>query len=350
MYEKGASVRWRRSWLIMTPVIALVLAACSGGATPEPGPRSDSLEPGGSHATSTTRPRLASSNSPIRVRWAAGYELRVELLTLARTPANATLLRLRLTSYEPDGVDISDQFFFPYEAGGSAALSLIDAENRLRYLVLRDRRGNCLCTQHDFLSLQPRQSMMFHAYFPAPPRDVGNVTVDFPTAFAFYDIPLGTIEDPSALPPQPRPSQVETKPQAVPLTQRVIDTEGSSRVKRTGDKTKVRLSAKVLFDLNKATLRPTARQELREVADRIESADPGVVHIDGYTDSSGGPQINIPLSKNRAQSVKQALQRLVEGDSVRFDAEGHGANNPIATNSTPEGRQKNRRVVVTFTR
>lgn len=339
-------MRWRKFWLLMTPVIALVLAAsaCSSGTTPNRRSASDSGGPGG------PEPRRASANSPIRVQWAAGYELRVELLTLARTPANAVLARFRLTSYEPDGVSISKTFFFPAPPAGISAVSLIDARNHQRYLVLRDARGNCLCTRYDSFILQQRHSATFHAYFPAPPKGVKNLTVDFPNAFAFYNVPLRRISDPSKLPPQPRPSQVKTEPRAVPLTQRILDRDSLSQVTRSGDRTKVRLSAKVLFDLNKSTLRPSARKELRQVADRIERADPKVIHVDGYTDSTGGPQINIPLSKNRARAVKQALQRLVAGNSVRFDVEGHGANNPIATNSTPEGRQKNRRVVVTFTR
>lgn len=311
--------------------------------------------------SSTTKTATAPTSSrPLGIQWGNGLDFRVELLTLARTPADAVITKFRITSYEPDGLDFYDFHrrvpHTPRPAGQLTGISLVDIGNHKRYLPLIDEEDICLCTQYTAFTLEMRHSAKVYAYFPAPPSDVGHMTVVFPLAGPFLHVRLSTLDHPPQLPSMPsdggmsprRPTEVSTKARIVPLISRVFDTDNNNAVQRRGDKTTVQLSAKVLFDLNKATLRPAARKELRDVARRIEEASPATVHVDGYTDSSGTPAINIPLSKRRAQAVKRALQEMVDDSSVRFVAEGHGANNPIADNSTAEGRQLNRRVTVTF--
>ena len=99
----------------------------------------------------------------------------------------------------------------------------------------------------------------------------------------------------------------------------------------------------VLFDLNKYTIKPGAREKLAKVSG-ILLAYPGLkVQVEGYTDSTGTPEYNQRLSENRAMTVRDYLV----GQGINMNgvtAQGFGPNSPVATNATAEGRQQNRRV------
>src|ERR1700733_3028150 len=99
----------------------------------------------------------------------------------------------------------------------------------------------------------------------------------------------------------------------------------------------------VLFDFNKYTLRPAAREKLAKLSGIILS-HPGLrLEVDGYTDSIGSEDYNLKLSEQRADGVRSYL--LGEGigpDDI--SARGFGKDNPVASNDNAAGRQKNRRV------
>jgi len=99
----------------------------------------------------------------------------------------------------------------------------------------------------------------------------------------------------------------------------------------------------VLFDTGKYDLRPAAREGLAKLSG-IVLAHPGLkLEIEGHTDSTGGDELNQRLSEQRAQGV---LEYLIEQGLNRdsLTAKGFGKTMPIASNQTPQGRQKNRRV------
>jgi OOP family OmpA-OmpF porin len=100
----------------------------------------------------------------------------------------------------------------------------------------------------------------------------------------------------------------------------------------------------VRFDLDKATLRPMGEETLRKVAEAMKRYPDKRVRIIGHTDALNTQAYNLDLSQRRAQSAIEFL--VSQGiDRDRLVAEGRGESEPIATNETPEGRQKNRRVV-----
>jgi OmpA family len=86
------------------------------------------------------------------------------------------------------------------------------------------------------------------------------------------------------------------------------------------------------------------------VARQIDQSTTSTVKVDGYTDITGNDAINQPLSRRRAGTVAQRLRGLVRRQGVAFQTAGHGSKDPVANNTTEEGRRKNRRVTVTFTR
>jgi len=102
---------------------------------------------------------------------------------------------------------------------------------------------------------------------------------------------------------------------------------------------------RVLFETDKAILRPSSEYQGKNVV-AILKAFPNVnLKIGGYTDNTGNPKSNVKLSKDRADAVMNAL--IKNGiDATRLKAEGYGEQFPVASNDTPEGREKNRRVDV----
>ena len=99
----------------------------------------------------------------------------------------------------------------------------------------------------------------------------------------------------------------------------------------------------VLFDFNKATLRPGAREKLAKVGGII-LAHPGLrMEAEGHADAVGSDDYNQRLSERRAQSVSTFLvEQGIRPDTIT--AMGFGESRPVATNGTAEGRQQNRRV------
>jgi outer membrane protein OmpA-like peptidoglycan-associated protein len=99
----------------------------------------------------------------------------------------------------------------------------------------------------------------------------------------------------------------------------------------------------VLFDFNKYTLKPGAREKLAKVAG-ILLAYPGLkVQLEGHTDSVGTEEYNMKLSNDRAGAVRDYLvsQSVL---TANLTATGMGKASPVATNDTAAGRQQNRRV------
>ncbi len=87
-------------------------------------------------------------------------------------------------------------------------------------------------------------------------------------------------------------------------------------------------------------------QALADLAQFL-SAEPGLrVAVVGHTDTVGGLQTNIAISRARARSVRQRLIGSYNIDGARLDAEGMGYLAPYASNLTPEGREQNRRVEI----
>ena len=97
------------------------------------------------------------------------------------------------------------------------------------------------------------------------------------------------------------------------------------------------------FQSGKAVILATSFKSLDDLAALLIKKPEWKLQIAGHTDSKGDPKKNMKLSKDRAESVKKYLTEKGV-DASRLKAEWYGQTKPIATNATPEGRQKNRRV------
>ena len=108
---------------------------------------------------------------------------------------------------------------------------------------------------------------------------------------------------------------------------------------------KVTLAADVLFDFDKSVLKPEGKAKLDDLAGKVKAINLEVVIAIGHTDSIGSDAYNQKLSVRRAESVKAYLvSKGVEPN--RIYTEGKGEKQPVASNKTKEGRQKNRRVEI----
>ncbi len=109
---------------------------------------------------------------------------------------------------------------------------------------------------------------------------------------------------------------------------------------------KVTFDSGVLFATNKFSLNKSAQENLAEFAKvLIEYSDADVV-VYGHTDSTGSDAINDPLSVKRAQAVSDYLLSKGVAENQIKSVEGFGSKQPVADNSTAEGRAANRRVEI----
>jgi len=174
----------------------------------------------------------------------------------------------------------------------------------------------------------------------AQERATGTVTIDRP-------------------PPEPRGVIIE-RPGAAPVEVprgQALDVRGANLVvvDETPRGTRLTVQNDVLFDFDKATLRPAAREALERVADLIRDRHPPSVRIIGYTDSIGSDAYNRDLSERRARAVEGWLASEGGSGLPPMRTEGRGENDPVAPNTVdgrdnPEGRQQNRRVEVLLER
>jgi OmpA-OmpF porin, OOP family len=106
---------------------------------------------------------------------------------------------------------------------------------------------------------------------------------------------------------------------------------------------KIELKQKIFFDTDKATIQPRSFSLLDEIASVLRGRPTMTVRIEGHTDSRGSRPHNLKLSQARADSVRQHLVGLGV-DTHRMESRGYGPEQPIETNKTAGGREKNRRV------
>ena len=100
----------------------------------------------------------------------------------------------------------------------------------------------------------------------------------------------------------------------------------------------------ILFDVDKAVLKPSCRTVLDQVAKLLQD-DPRLrLEVGGHTDNSGSAAHNLALSQRRAAAVVAKLVKDYRVAASRLMAKGYGDARPVASNETEEGRSQNRRV------
>jgi len=118
-----------------------------------------------------------------------------------------------------------------------------------------------------------------------------------------------------------------------------------AKIERVGEGIKITFASGILFDTDKAELRPVAKDNLSELATILKKYSDTNILVEGHTDATGTEEHNLSLSVARAQATANYITGL-QVDPTRFTIMGYGESQPIADNSTVEGRQANRRVEI----
>ena len=100
----------------------------------------------------------------------------------------------------------------------------------------------------------------------------------------------------------------------------------------------------IYFDSGSDKIRPESTPTLVEIADMLKEHPDLDLLIEGHTDNVGTPASNLALSDRRAAAVRQILIDTYKVDGNRLTTKGFGDTVPAVANTTPEGRQQNRRV------
>lgn len=125
----------------------------------------------------------------------------------------------------------------------------------------------------------------------------------------------------------------------------LVDADGCPKVLTEA----INREVKVLFDTNKAIIKPEYKSEVEEVAKLLKQYPTAFVEIQGHTDSSGSKKLNEKLSQQRADAVRNSLVQDFGVDASRVSSKGYGSSQPVADNKSAEGKAKNRRVIAVIT-
>ncbi|MGW5877882.1 OmpA family protein [Nocardiopsis terrae] len=270
-----------------------------------------------------------------------GTELQIDINALERLENDLLRLRISITNNSSERFDIGAGLAEDLDRLTASRISLIDDVNQQRYLSYEQSDGSCFCSTLEG-PIDSGATEELWIIFPAASEDLNSMIVTTPLTPPLLDIPISSTEE-----------SVENNnlrdPQILDLTL-ISDSLEDDQTGRTesGDEVSIILSSDVLFDTNSSNLSDQAQEILEQVAQEIDDASSSIVSVDGYADNTGGENINVPLSKARAESVESTLKEIITREGVKFEVKGHGSAEPIADNTTKEGRERNRRVSVTF--
>jgi outer membrane protein OmpA-like peptidoglycan-associated protein len=114
---------------------------------------------------------------------------------------------------------------------------------------------------------------------------------------------------------------------------------------RSPDDTSWIVLDRVHFETNSSQIDPDAEAQAKNVSDILKAYPHAVAKIGGYTDSTGSDAANLRLSRSRAESARASVEH--NGlEATRVTADGFGSKDPVASNSTDDGKAQNRRVAL----
>lgn len=110
----------------------------------------------------------------------------------------------------------------------------------------------------------------------------------------------------------------------------------------------VKIELKVLFDTDKAFVKPEYYPEIEQVVEYMKRFPNTTVNLEGHTDSRASDEYNLALSQRRMNAVRDIMVNHYGVNAGRIRATGYGENRPELPNTTPENMQQNRRVYAVF--
>lgn len=149
--------------------------------------------------------------------------------------------------------------------------------------------------------------------------------------------------------------RIELEKKSIELQQKELDLEKTRQefqLQQSGRSLSMNLSGDLLFDYDKAVLKPEAELALKKVAIVLSQFPDSQVQVEGYSDAKGATSANMQLSRERAQAVKDWLVKNGGVAASNISTKGFGEQYPVAPNTkadgsdNPLGRALNRRVSI----
>lgn len=230
----------------------------------------------------------------------------------------------------------------------------LDPRGKRSYPLLKDNDGlfivSPMADKNEggrwFLSRVQRGGQTFvDLTFQAPPDDVRSVDIIFPWFAPFEAVAISGEGGAAA-------SGIAVAGRSDDLQRALKDL----KAEETSQEVKVSLSADLLFDFDKADIKPAAEPELLKVVTVLKSYPKARLLIEGHTDGKGSDAYNQTLSEKRAATVAQWLASRAGLNAANVVTRGWGKSKPVAPNTRPDGsddpdgRAKNRRVEITLTK
>ena len=356
-------------------IAASLLGGC--GLVPLPGTSSEPLRPTAALTAPPTAPPSVSAtpagSTPaatpetaaepaLATLYGDGHDndhggAKIEVIGLERTTATSVTARLRISAdsgqvrlegFRASGLPGTTLYDFVYAFSG---FYLLDHPRLAAYYPMRkqdiDSRAPCLCSYPEhFAMVKPGAPAELWAVYQVPPETT-SVAVGFHHAGLTPPLPISPAGAGARLDDEPDAATIAAAfPTTVPLATQL--TGPTSSVAESDKEVEIALNTDVLFDFDKATITPQARETLRRTADRIGAEAKGTVRIAGHTDDVGADRYNLDLSLRRAKAVERALAALVP--DATFRTEGRGEEQPADGGRSDQARARNRRVQVMFER
>ncbi|MGW8883904.1 OmpA family protein [Streptomyces sp. NPDC055749] len=184
------------------------------------------------------------------------------------------------------------------------------------------------------------------------------------TFVGLYDAPAARADPSPSASPEPPPVPVDPHAEvlvlekgaelAPPVVVDILsvsgDLSGDSGREESNADIKLTFQSEVLFAKDSAELSGSADARIAEVAEEIRENGPRKVMVRGFTDNLGTYAHGKTLSTKRAEAVHKALAAELGTSGINYEVAGKSEDDPIADNSTEEGRKKNRRVEISFGR
>jgi outer membrane protein OmpA-like peptidoglycan-associated protein len=291
-------------------------------------------QPGDVAVLAAPRPALATQQDE-------SGTLDVSVVELRRAAGNMLAMTVR---YSNNG---TKPFSFPALSNTFKNAYIVDPKSRQKFEIPRDKEQNPLAgttvepgSIPSGVKVPPGHSFHIWAYIAAPPPNVQTVTVTIPDVAPLEQVPISGTGGGSA-------GRTLTGA-ATGLAEALRDLGA-----RVSDKEiRIALDADVLFDFDKADIKPAAENALAKVSDVLKAHPGARVTIEGHTDSKGDEAYNQKLSERRAQAVAEWLASHAAVAAGNVSARGWGKSRPVAENTkpngsdNPEGRAQNRRVEI----
>ncbi len=255
-------------------------------------------------------------------------------LISAKRADQALKARLKLAAEPGAKVELRSPYFMYYY------VYLFDPVNKRRYPLLKDSegifQGTPLGQKMDGGTFIPNwsETILMSLTFQAPPDDVTSVDLVLPDFLPIEGVTIAGLGGAAA--------------GGIAAAGQTLGLEGALKELKaevTPKEIKIDLSADVLFDFDKAELKPTAEAQLNNLLTVVNSRPNAAVAIEGHTDVRGDAAYNQALSQRRADSVRTWL--TAHGVTAsRLSATGAGESRPVRSGDSEADHQANRRVEI----